>query len=634
MIGSNPSMSSLKRSLTGATTYPLSTCGSRSRLESKDSLLSLNSFYEAPTVFSNSNKLQPSTPPPHPTFRDRLPSPRFAIRKSKSRDVVINENMRLPRDDDDEIGLQAEELVAVGGMGDFRGPRPLWEAERNASARLYLDGEQSSNLQLEILVERLFTEVGFAYVSIQLLVGEDSIILASIGTDKDAHTIEDLLSRTRSEDKIRIRDQSLYAHTILQRDGAPLVIHDLTQDWRFDQREGSTVQSYAGASIFSTDSAVPIGTVSMLNHRAKDLSRGDKEVLIDTARQIEKELDKIRRRILEKKLQRMDDSIFAWIASTQADSTRSIEMNDPPVPLAFSPSIDSGLAKRRGARMPPPIQTLPRMSEIESDSTLSSRLSSALETIISILKVEVAYIARVGSDPLQCNLEIQQGSPDQCKIEKLDLDAATHLCALATLKHGLQFHNDTLRVQKLLGEGTTTAESGMTTSFESAIVVGCELKGGKAHRGTEGWVLGVASRNHEHLQGAESGIYLMKFATLLAPLLLRGPRSPLLLSTKPISPIRKPMVSLVSRSKSPPVTPNFESARSSPVPYSNISPMVVPRSIRKRLPLASPPPTIALPLPPLSSIRSTRLRNSASTQNENVEILDFDHGHFQCHVSQ
>lgn len=641
MIGSNPSMTSLKGSLTStATPYPSSSYGSRSRLESKDSLLSLNSFYEAhTTVFSNTNTLQHSTPPLRQTLRDRLPSPRLPVRKSRSRDVVIKESLRLSRDDndddddDDMIRLQAEELVAVGGMGDIRGPRPLWERERNASAHLYLDEDRGSTPQLQSIVERLAKETGFSHVSIQLLVGEDSIILASFGTDKDACTIDDSLSCTNFKDKVKIRDQSLDAHTILQRDGAPLFIPDLTQDWRFDQREGSMVQSYAGISLFAIDSGLPIGTVSMVDYCAKELSQGEREVLVDAARKIESDLEHIRRSILQSKLQQMDDSIFGWIASIQADSSKSTEANSPRTSLPSSLAIDSGLAKRRGARIPSPIQTSPRMSEAKSDATLSDQLSSSLDVIVAMLKIDFAYIARVGSDPLQCNLEIQRGSSDQNQIGRLDLDAATHLCALAALKHGLHFHNDVQKVQKLLGEEVSVAGSGVTTKFESAIVVGCGLKeGGKAHRGTEGWVLGVACRNYENLEGSESGIYLMEFATLLAPLLLRGPRSPQFLPSKVISPSHcPPMKSSISRSRSPPVTPNYESARSSPLPYSNMS---LPRGNRKRLPIASPPPTIALPLPPLSNLRGSRLRNSStSTKNEDVELIDSDHGHSRRHVN-
>jgi GAF domain-containing protein len=592
--------------------------GSRARMASKESLQSLNMFYDLPAA-NSSKSLSPLTPPPtisQSSLRDRLPSPRFVLRKSQSGEQV-NENMRLPRDDEDEVRVQAEELAAVGGMGDIKGPRPTWEAERSASARNYLhEHYHQTSPRLQTIVERLSRRLNASYASVQILVADESIVLASSGLDEEIRATfttspqMDCIAQGGSDDiKIMLRDDSLDAHTILQRDGAPFVVVDLSKDWRFEKR-GAVLPFYAGASLFASDTGLPIGTVSVMHHRAKDLTREERDVLVQTAREMERELQQMQSRAVEKELQQLDDGILGWISLVQTNAaqkttkaSKKLSVDFAFIDASLDLSVDPSLAYS--------------FSAPSSEEMLSSRLSSALQTILSALQVEYAYIARVGSDPLQCQMQSKQ-ELGVYRAGEMKLDAALHLCALAAHKSGLHFDNDEENVRILMGEVVAKEdEAAGIPHFTSARVVACGLKeGGKAHRGTEGWVLGVASRSNGRLDAA-SGVYLIKFATLIAPLLLQGPRSPQWQRKRlETSPERQQFASGFKERS--PGTPFYVSAQSSPLPYVNRTLPSVPqpplRSGRKRLPLVSPPPGAPLPLPPVPVLAaSAALRQSTRT---------------------
>jgi GAF domain-containing protein len=526
-----------------------STSPTRNNMASKESL---NDFYDLPSSYS-SNNLLPLTPPAQQqSIRDRLPSPRFAaIRKDRSREQS-QENKRLPHEDEDDKSMPIEELAALGIAGGMKGPRPVWEAERSASAKAYLHSHNhQANRQLQTIIERLRKQLKVSFASVQIVVEDESIVLASSGR-------KDTLQEDPDNAKILQRDETMDAHAILQRDGEPMVIADVTKDWRFENRRSIHLPFYAGASLFASDTGLPIGTLSVMHYRSKVLNDEERELLIETAREVERELRQMQRSALEEKLQNLDRNILDWIADIQ---TKPIQI--------------------KGASQP------------SSEAVLSGRLRSALQTILGDLQVEHAYIARVGSDPLQCVIQVQQVKGIE-QMGKVQLDAALHLCALAAHKHGLNFDNDEMQVRKLIGEGEAI---GMP--FTSARVVACGLKeGGKAHRGTEGWVLGVASRSHGRLDAA-SGVYMMKFATLLAPMLLLGP--------DPRNPEwQQRRQDIPATSTSPLQT--YVSAQSSPV---NERISVGPRQSRRRrkIPLASPPPGTPLPLPPVMAA-STALRQS------------------------
>ena len=652
-IGSSPSTSSLvpqspsspmRQGLRGK-----ASCGSLGSHQELAASLSSREYANIPTL--------PPTPPLHASLRDRLPSPRFGIRRSRSREVV-HENMKLPRDDLDDIRLQAEELAAVGGMGDIRGPRPVWEADRNASAKEYIDIlHNRPNPKLTSIVEKLAEKLKVSYAGAQILMGDQTILLASSGLDEGARVSLEVFSTPRldsfgdgaDEGKVLPRDRTLDAHTILNRDGVPLVIPDLSQDWRFERREAADIYFYAGASIFAFDSGLPIGTVSVMHDQAKELSKEERDALTAAAREVERELEHSRHRAFEEKLQDMDGGILAWIRSLQAMPTPNPH-SPPSTPL--SPSSASRLAERRGARKPAPIDTSQTFPPLSADQLMSSRLGSALETIVSTLQVELAYIARVGSDPLQCAIEAQRESGIY-PAGKLSLDAGMHLSALTALKRGLQFDKDCDQLHRLLGDKVSDANQSIgLPTFCSAILVGCGLKdGGKAHRGTEGWVLAVASRGGSPLR-YESNAYLRKFATLLAPILLQGPRSPQVQTAElptlsPSTPLASNGLAPMSHSSSP-TTPVFVTPRSSPLSSTFTStkkqPPLPRMSSKKRIPVASPPPSAPLPLPPVSptyargqglgrprafsDLRSSLSACTSVSHNEDLEVLDSEDGHF------
>lgn len=434
---------------------------------------------------------------------------------------------------------------------------------------------------------------------------------------------------------------------------------------------------------------MPIGVVFVAQPSPRaGLKREEREKLITASKEAMQELESLRRAALKNRLAELDQSILDW-ANTSSSAPTPNQVSTPqassPLLGLSTPMSPMTLAARRGKRAP---QTLsvppsPNPNAQSQNTSLSHPASSILQGAVNAIAETLSglvYVARVGSDPLACSLVVRSGS-DQREEEKnvvkseaawrmqtenikLKPDPAAHLCALAATKRGLSIHRDPTRVAELLGllEPETEDPSASQalsplligpSSLESAMIVPAGLKeGGRMWRGTEGWVLGVAL-NSSKLQrlGPEVSIYLLRFASLLAPLLLEGPRSPSPLvvpprsssnhlnagkvqkkqlpskPNEPIAPLKSaPLPPLpLSASRHPysnghlkteerkelPIAPSRSpllqtQPLSAPPSTNTFHPLPSPNGIssfsqrnRKAIPQASPPPSQPLPLPPL-----------------------------------
>ena len=448
---------------------------------------------------------------------------------------------------------------------------------------------------------------------------------------------------------------------------------------------------YAGVSTFAKD-GMPVGVIFVANPDPKaPLKREDKDRLLAASKAASDELEALRRSALQERLGHLDQSLFDWakgdpqqVQHSEVGISSNSGLLAPPTPRSLM-----NLAARRGARVPnslsvpsSPNPTTNRSPRHPSQAILQRAVDVIAQTVCGL-----AYIARVSSDPLVCDVVVRSVEKEDLGQDReaikseaawrkgsqpktLNPDAAVHLCALAATKRGLAINRDPLRVGELLGqfseEETSVSPSKLlstpalgggspSTSFESAIIVPCGLKeGGRLWRGTEGWVLAVASSESARL-GPELSIYLLRFASLLAPLLLEGPRSPSPVivpprsssrnSPSPNNPKRKLNGSnnLSNPLKSAPLPPlpidckgkgkesSSELQIGNPHPYSQHSPsrspllqtqpLSAPPTVsafhplphpspngvytfsqrnRKEIPMPSPPPRTPLPLPPSS----------------------------------
>lgn len=701
-------------------------------------------------LFSYSPSSSPTSWMPTPSTATKGTSPRFATASPKSpkfnlRKTKSREMLRMPEEDVEEIRTQAEEISAVGGMGDIRAPRPAWEAKRNHAAKELLDayrreshqggGHNASftsrrpNARLEAIVERLAVSMGCSYAGVQLLLSDEAIVLASSGLDEGARASLEVFSTPRidsfgeADQAFRPtdsllkgqklwRDRTLDAHTILCRNATPLVIEDLSQDWRFDAREAADIRFYAGVSVLSSN-GLPVGTVSVTDARSKkdSFSKDARDKLAEAAREVAKELQRLQRQAMVATLAHLDESLARWTglpngmnvqASPSDTAARGIE-----AVLEKSNGSNnhllavSSLAQRRGARVPTTLN-VPASPAVDfgfdrddnltptSQSALEARLSSALTTIVrSVPNIDLAYVARVCSHPLDCHVitSRQSGMFGTGCDNELELDAEMHLCALAASKVGLRFDREADKVARLLGldlakqqelptkaehtKGILVDSASATTSedeehhhqhvlgpaaaqdtalvrpLQSAVVVGCGLKeGGRAHRGTEGWVLSVASRSSDPL-GPEVNLYLLRFATLLASLLLESPQSPAT-PKRSLTPINT-RPSFPPRSTSPIVRSSrngkyIHGGPASPPPNAPL-PLLPVSPSKMNAPLPSPPLTAALPATsdgasasskqpsPLRQRSSTNVSNASSSRgssastNDDLEIIESEDGH-------
>lgn len=463
--------------------------------------------------------------------------------------------------------------------GDMKAPQCLFESERHQAAeqtlsslgvdlRRFMLTQQYRSLRA--IVQRLAFSFAVHAGSIQLLTSDEVVVLASCGA---MDSEEDVLRTPRAdsghcdessalgvslfaqepcrEAKASRTDGSLDAHAILSRHGAPVVFSDLQQDWRFFART-SEPRFYAASTIFSPD-GLPIGTVSLSDPapRTGGLNREEKFRLADASREIAAEFDAIRRGALSDRLTLLDESIRSWCKddaaptetqvlispqSRQANS-QSIESALLSTPLTTglgAPPSPNSIAQRRGAKQPKSLAVLSSSGTAKAGYSVSKAahgtMQDALRTIASALQVDLAYIAHVSS-----GANVGQGESIKCAVVKrhdeirataqISPDATLHMCALAAAKRGLHFHHDPIRVAQLLG---TNLKSATEAPFQTAAVVGCGIvEGGKEWRGTEGWALCVASKSKALRFAPESTVYLLRFASLLAPLMLEhGPKSP------------------------------------------------------------------------------------------------------------
>ena len=88
------------------------------------------------------------------------------------------------------------------------------------------------------------------------------------------------------------RDMSFCAHAILHE--APLVINDALKDERFADNPvvvgGPRVRFYAGVPLRSSDGS-RVGTLCIGDHKPRDLSSSQLDLLKDIARLVEQELE-------------------------------------------------------------------------------------------------------------------------------------------------------------------------------------------------------------------------------------------------------------------------------------------------------------------------------------------------------
>lgn len=486
-------------------------------------------------------------------------------------------------DPEDALLMEAEEVLAVGGMGDLKAPRPPFEAERQQSTMQYLsaigvDGQsvptayQSS--RLVAIVDRLATMLSCGQAKIQLISDDEVILLAKAG--QTVRTSEDEGGRTpRAEDvssergmlgldlfgqapapAAPLRDASLDAHALLSRHGAPVVFSDVSNDWRFSARASSDGAGFFVAASIMSDDGLPIGTVSVSDAFARPagLSREERHWLAEASREVSAELEQLRRMALGNKLARLDESLTSWSFQSEevVEETQPVSWSPQAQPMSIestlllaplgqqpgmtAPPSPGTLAQRRG-KVPQNIAVAPLARPSQAHLPLHA-LRTALQTIVEALQMDLAYIAHVtprpqhsspNATPFQCSIVVQhEREATMQKPTTLRPDIGLHLCALAApTKRGLHFQQDPARVSELLGRANASSDD---VTFHTAAVVNCGLRGGvegitqdgRIGRDTEGWVLCVASKSKRARFAPESTIYLLRFASLLIPMMLES----------------------------------------------------------------------------------------------------------------
>lgn len=425
---------------------------------------------------------------------------------------------------------------------------------------------------LTSIVERLAGELGVAYAAVNLLSEDDAFVLAQAGLDERARISLELCDPDMLADDHReavnremptalSRDRTLDAHVILNR-GQLVLLPDLAEDFRFYSRtlgdnstsgawayssgnEAARMPFYAGQAVLSPD-GLPIGTVCVMDATPHSrLPREDMDRIAAAALEVGRELERLRNGELKRSLEGLDHSLSlfasqaAELERTRAQESRSEsaaeaspgietvllqpDLNEPPLSAGQEKSTAPSLAARRGAPVPARLGLGPTISSqignpVPQRHSQHRVLELALQTITRSLATELAYIAIVGSDPLSCTPVVTHFRTE-AETSRLRLDAPLHLSALTASKKGLLLGNEPVRVGGLLGIGRK--------EWKSALVVPCGLKeGGRSWRGTEGWTLAIATKDERKVFGPETTLYLKRFASLLGPLLLGGPRSP------------------------------------------------------------------------------------------------------------
>lgn len=483
-------------------------------------------------------------------------------------------------DPEDTLQMEAEEVLAVGGMGDLKAPRPPYEAERQQATMQYLaalgiDGEcraasyQSS--RLVAIVDRLAAMLSTRQASIQLVSDDEVISLAKsgqtfgMGDDEGGRTprADDASSQRGmlgldlfgSAAAVPLRDASLDAHAILSRHGLPVVVTDVHNDWRFSMRASSSDGAFFAAASIMSEDGLPIGTVSIsdISTRPHGLTKHEQHCLAQASREVSAELEQFRRMALGTRLARLDESLASWSLQSEdaaedaapaswspARQPLSIESTLLLAPLGSqagcaAPPSPGTLAQRRGAKTP---QSLAVPSARSQQHLPVAALRSALKTMVEALQMDLAYIAHVSPRPersssnaahFQCSVIVQhdRAAPMPTVLRP---DVGLHLCALAApSKRGLHFQQDSARVSELLGRSLGSSNDALSGVFHTAAVVNCGLKGGvsgvqdgRIAKDTEGWVLCVASKSKDVRFAPESTIYLLRFASLLIPMLLES----------------------------------------------------------------------------------------------------------------
>ncbi|CAO1615383.1 unnamed protein product [Jaminaea pallidilutea] len=592
---------------------------------------------------------------------------------------------------------KAQETATIGGLGDFKAPRPPFEAARQLATSVCLEsldfasGPASSyhNANLLAIVERLASLLGAAEASIRLVSNDELITLARTG-----HTIgsayEDVMRTPRASEggnehwldhsalgvslfdtghqrgssTTALRNDSLDGHAILSRQGAPVILNDVQGDWRFSHRRNhGGVSFYAGASILSED-GLPIGTVSVgdVMSRPSGLDKEGKALLAQAARDVATELRHRRKASLAKRLAMLDESLWSWCeddkhhtpSATLGQSMASIERTLLPVPEAaalrsHAPPSPNSLAHRRGAKVPPSLTVVtPGLDKAAGQHPRQSVIQNALRTIVSALQMDLAYIVKVssvgtteGGDRIKSSI-VAQHDESSMSLTTIQPDGPLHLCALAATKRGLHFQQDPARVAQLFGheDGASQASSGQGSSgaFHTAAAVNCGLQeGGRTWRGTQGWVLCVATRSKTVRLAPESIIYLLRFGTLLAPIMLEdSAKSPSSASFEDrlgnlTSPALPPHLTRRARSSSSPrpltsLSPTnslSSGGRDSPSmsrPPSSRSARCMSPSVRRNIPppLMSPPPNEPLPMLPSTPSPVTMARQLSRDRSASI----------------
>lgn len=550
--------------------------------------------------------------------------------------------------------LAEDPVVLTELPADLRAPRPPFEAERQRAVNQYssalgLDGNdiaQFHNIKLSTIAETLRSFLQVTQVRIQLISDDRVITLARSGQlpgeDGEAVRTPRASERTAlgismfgngtAPRTISMRDESFESHVLLNRNGAPVVLEDLQRDWRFTARDTGGASFYAGASLLSAD-GLPIGTISTYDtmSRPGGLARDERSHLINATERVMEELEHIRQASLRERLILLDESLSAW---SLGDHSASI-LQRRPSEAAASPSIEATLlsapptcrlnglkpplspntlAQRRGAKMPASLSLAHHSNFVEAQHPHQSLLSAALKSIVTALKTDLAYIAQVttSSSPAA-----NQGDNARCLIlarcdagsepaPELHLDGPLHLCALAATKRGLHLQQDDSRVAKLLGTRVQSAKAaawgGEDDTFHTAAVVNCGLReGSKSWKDATGWVLGVASRSAMTQMAPESTVYLLRFASLLAPMLLDQARSPTSNGS-----LRSPQSGPKGRARSC-SNPSRAGSALSPTSPGRPRSRGAGSASKRVLPPLSPPPNEPLPLlPGASPVQSHR----------------------------
>ncbi|CAO1619881.1 unnamed protein product [Parajaminaea phylloscopi] len=344
-----------------------------------------------------------------------------------------------------------------------------------------------------------------------------------------------------------VRDATLQAHVILSRSGAPVIIRDVGADWRFSSRSDLTHTRFFAASSIMSASGLPVGVISVTDAspRPVGLNREEKYHLAEAAREASSELQRLQKLALVNRLSLLDESLWSWCREEHSDEPSSMTplgrqvtpssiettLLAAPLPAAtLSPPSPNSLAERRGAKAPQAlVVSSPAKSAMGQQSGPSNLLRNALRIIGSALQMDLVYLARVTSnlnsdgDSVRCTIHARH---DQTLPSDLYLDGPLHLCALAAAKRGLHIQQDPCRVGQLLGTTSAASQTDGCTDkppYRTAALFSCGLiEGGKTWQGTDGWVLGVASKSPTLRLAAEDTIYLLRFAALLTSITLDG----------------------------------------------------------------------------------------------------------------